>query len=965
MMTIRSSTVCLLVVAWCTAPGAARAGALPFRHDVEVFRSETGDLCAFTIRLEQPFLAEEFEKSAFLRLQSPDERAYLIYPKETAFRQKHAEFYGRLRGEGTVTLKLSYQTVSENLDGSRHTEVHRGDVAVTIPAAPGGPERILRQWADQQNQYFAHLLRYYPEETFFQYCLLQSQARYGVTPPAIPKQMPDRSDLETGIYQMVTSSHAIQESLQRDTLRAGSRSGDLTIHISSLRPPELRSLPYEKLLEERGAAAVRVHEMSALIPEDYYFLQFNSMRALNDIMDLSTQWGTSLLRLFTVRAQDNQLQSKLEEQLCLRRDALTRLFADAVIDRIGITGADAFVLEGADVTLILRLKRPGVFQQAAGRWLETARRKHPDLVTQEFNYRGHKIAARYTGDRVVSSFAVTHEPYVVYSNSHRSIRRVVDAATGTLPSLHGAADYRYVTTILPPRPDESSGYLFASEAFIKHQVTPAAKISEKRRLECFNNLVMLNNASLFYRLEHGKTPASLSELVDGKFVALEKIVCPHGGAYALDVDRDTCTCSLHNRLKYLTPNIELSVLKVSNQEQAEYERYKQRYQAFWGQVFDPLAVRITAGQRVRLETCVLPMANGSQYNDLRDMVAAQPRELSTARIAPAAVGSFLSVAGRDRIGQVLRSMPGVEAALRADPTLTDLSWLGDRFSLHLCDGDAIVDMDLTRLRTVEFPMIGRVDPWQQALVGTVLAATMMPVYVTVEVENREKADRLLELLAQQAFLTRGNIASLPAAMDAYRLPDYKGHAMYVVSGRIYALKLRLHVALVGDHLVAATKPQIVRDVIDAQAAKDDRPAVQAHMLLRLNRRALNRLYDDAQLYWAEKTRLACHRNISSVYSLCKLYGVSCADVPQLSEAKYGVHYFCPDGGAYTYDPQRDAVVCSVHGNREDSRQNLRLDRGSSFARFFASVDEIIASLRFCDDALIATVEIVRSRAEDR
>ena len=49
-------------------------------------------------------------------------------------------------------------------------------------------------------------------------------------------------------------------------------------------------------------------------------------------------------------------------------------------------------------------------------------------------------------------------------------------------------------------------------------ISPQAKIAEKRRLQCFNNLVMLNNASLFYRLEHGNGPASLNTLVEGRFV---------------------------------------------------------------------------------------------------------------------------------------------------------------------------------------------------------------------------------------------------------------------------------------------------------------------------------------------------------------------------------------------------------------------------------------------------------------
>ena len=113
------------------------------------------------------------------------------------------------------------------------------------------------------------------------------------------------------------------------------------------------------------------------------------------------------------------------------------------------------------------------------------------------------------------------------------------------------------------------------------------------------------------------------------------------------------------------------------------------------------------------------------------------------------------------------------------------------------------------------------------------------------------------------------------------------------------------------------------------------------------------------LYWAEKSRLACHRNAVAIYTLAKLYDTPIDDVPRLAEAKYGVRYFCPEHGVYEYDAAHDMVVCSVHGNRADSKQNPGLDEKSSFAHFLAGLDELIATLRFDNEALIATVEIVR------
>jgi len=941
--------------------------ALPFRQKVEVYCSEETDVRVFRLRLEQPFLAEEFEKSNYLRLNSADKRAYLVYPKETKFHQKHAEFFGRLRGDGEVSLSLSYEIVSENPDGTRRVEVREGVVKVEVPQDPVGSERIYQEWAKHQNQHFAHLLQYYPEESFYQYCLLQSRARYGVTPPPIPKSMPQQEYLETSLYQAFTGSLAIQESLQRQTLSAGNGIGDLTRHISSLKAPTVRSLNYDELLKERQQeekVEPQVHEAARLVPHDQYLLHFNTFEPLRDLIDLSSQWGGNLLRLYTVRAQDAQVEAKVADQLCVQWDALTQLFDDKVVSELAVTGADPYLLEGTDVSMILRLEKPEVFEQAAQKWLDEMQNRHPQLVHQEFNYRGHKVLVHYTNDRVVSSFRVRHDNYAIMSNSHRAIRKIIDVAVELSPSLQGELDYRYVTTLLPPSTDANSGYFYASEAFIKRLIGPAVKISQKRRRQCFNNLVMLNNASLFYRLEHSDSPASLSELIEGGFVDSEKIVCPHGGSYAFDTEHDMCTCSLHNRLRYLTPNGELSVLKISDQEASEYDRYKKRYQKFWQPMFDPVAVRISVGRQLRLEGCVLPFANGSMYRDIRQAVEKAPRAIGTSKIAPTAVTSLFTVSGRRNIAQIVQMIPGVAEVLQADPTLTDLEWLGDRFALHFCDGETILQVDPTQLGSLDLPMVGDLSFEFQATLSAAVMATNVPVYVTIDVENQQHASRLLEQLSQQVFLKQNQLApGVDVRLDAYRLPDYKDHAIYVFSGSLYVMKVRLHVALVGDQLVAATKPEILREVIDASQAVENEQGHEAHVLLRLNRKAVDRLYDDMQLYWAEKSRTACHRNIISIYNLCKLYDIPVDEVDKLAEAKYGVRYYCPDQGKYDFDRARDQVICSVHGNREHSRQNPHLERESSFASFIDSLDEIVAALRFEDRALIATVEITRSDAE--
>lgn len=942
------------------APAYAQEPGIPFKQKIEVYRDREGDVMIFALNLDQPFLDEEFEKSNYLRLRPLDDNVWLVYPNETRFEQKHANFYGRLRGEGKAKLRLSWEIVAENPDGTRHVQVRHADLEIEIPKAETGPIELYRGWARKQNDHFLELLKHYPQETFLQFCLLQSKERYGIVASA-PHTLPDKIlPLEQNLFKVFTGSLAVQQALQSQSYTNPKSPGGKNIHISQVEAPKLESLPYEELLDQLGLKGKKPapKDIARLIPDDQYLLQFDSITAAWEMLDLVKDWGDGLLRLFAPQARHNRLQEKLEDQLCIRRDPLTRLFADQAIAEVAATGSDPFIFEGTDLTLIFRVKAPNAFDAASAAWMELVRKKYPSVSEREFNYRGHKISARYTEDRTVSSFVLRHGDFAIFSNSHVAIRKIVDCLAGQRPTLWDALDYRYLTALLPPQNDPGSGYFFVPEAFIKRMVGPAMKISEKRRLECFNNLVMINNASLFHRLELGKGASSLAELEKGRFIDMKNLFCPDGGTYAFDVAQDTATCSLHNRIKYLTPNAELNVLQVSNGEAQEYARYRENYRRFWQGFFDPIAVRLaTAGSSVRLETCVVPLANGSVYHDLQEWLHDTPKSIDTANSAKSTIATLGLTLGRDGIGQYLKGVPGIPEVLEADPTLTDLSWIGNGMTMNLCDGDLILEVDPGQLDA------RALGPWLslpgQSLAAAGLLCTSLPAWVAIEVTDRGRAEKFLEQLSSRIFLRSGYLQSIQTTFDAYRLPDYKEHAIYVMSYQVYALKVRLYVALVGDQLIAATRPFTLHEVIDALSAAAGGQNPVAHMTLRLNFRGLQQAKNDLELYWSEKARLACHSNIMSLYVLLRLYGVPLEELPRVSEAKYGVVYYCPDGGQYEYDAAREQVVCTVHGNRQASRLHSQDDRQTSFKKFFNPLNELNASLRFEEDGLFTVFEIHR------
>lgn len=964
---------------------------LPFGHKIEVFRNKDDGVMVFVVRLEQAFLAEEFETSNDLRLQPLDDHAFLTYPKQARFESRHASFYGRLRGEGLARIRIAYETVTENLDGSRNVVLHHGDLEIPIPSEPTGTPETYLEWARQQNLHFRARLDQDPTDSFLQFVLLQSRQRYGVTPPPLPPTAGDQDAIEAQLYTTFSTSLGLQQALQRSALSGTLESGAFDVHISGLTPPAPPTVDFAKLLDERrqaGATPV-VLDLARYVPADQYLLAFHTLDAALELYRLAHDWGDGLWRLKNVTARDDELLEKFERQLILPHEPLARLFREGVIRDIALTGADVSMADGADLTVLLRLDKPETFHAAAEGWLASATAADPQIELREFNYRGMKVAARYRTDRTVSSFVVSRDDCVIVSNSHAAIRRIVHVLGGADPALADQPDYLYLSTLLPPGDGPDAGYFVASEAFLRRLIGPEHMISAKRRKLCFNNLVMLNNASLLFRMETGRSPAALTELVQGKYIDPARLVCPHGGNYSIDAQADCGTCSLHNRLALLTPTCELTVLKVTNAESAEYGRLCARGESFWKEAFHPLALRIHApppdsksqsraageapggpgdatgggaaidhDRAIRFEFALLPSGEGV-LADLRNWTAEKTPVLAAPPLAHSAIASLRAAPGSARIAEQLRGLPGIPGVLRADPTLTDLKWLGDGVSLHLCDHDTILEVDPGAIRPIN--LFGPIDVIKQSLAAAAVLGMSVPAYATIDILDRDKAQRFLDLLASRIFLESRQWLGIDTTLDAYRNPDIDGLPNYVISYQLHALKVRLHVALTDGHLVIATKEQTLREVI--AAARADDPAGDAGpgpgLSCTVDFARMNALLENLRLYWGDKTRRACHGNVMTLQELAGLYAADMPQVVAVARGKYGVTLFCPDGGGYAYDPVRDVVACSVHGNRQDSRQNPAAAEGTSFQRFIGRVGRVRAALGFEPDWTLATLEVER------
>ncbi|MCI0457783.1 MAG: DUF1559 domain-containing protein, partial [Gemmataceae bacterium] len=338
-------------------------------------------------------------------------------------------------------------------------------------------------------------------------------------------------------------------------------------------------------------------------------------------------------------ARTQQVGEGLKKQLAVETTRILRPFYDTVVEEVAVTGSDLSLRAGSDVTLLFRFKQPNVFKARMDGFLANAAMANPDARRTEGNYLGIAYTHVATPDRSVHVYSAYPEPDLhVRSNSRIGFQRVIEAIQGksaagqAVRRLGDTDEFAYIRTLMPRGAKEEDGFIYLSDPFIRRLVGPELRLTERRRMLCYNHVRMIGHAALLYLAEHGKPPASLEELakagcVPGAF-GQGALACPDGGQYRLSADGLTGGCSHHGPAHALTPCCEIPVQHVSSAEAAEYKAFLDEYNQYWRTFFDPIALRIQiTPQRYRLETIVLPLIDNTIYTGLARALGGQPEPL--------------------------------------------------------------------------------------------------------------------------------------------------------------------------------------------------------------------------------------------------------------------------------------------------------------------------------------------------
>lgn len=889
------------------------------------------------------------------------------------------------------------------------------------PPAPRATPRTAVAW--RLDDALAQLDRY-PNDPYLHYVALQLARREGRV-DAVAKQVEQavRSDSpapEAGrrdrvdLLSIFTGALAVQESLQLDTMRqttprreAGpvERRAREMIDIARLTGPTIKGHPWEKMLGDRKPD---VGQLAGLVPEDNYIVEFRSVTRMLDLLDNADLWGAHFLSQASNEAQTQQVGERMRRQLAIETNRLLRPLYDKVVEELAITGTDLAFGEGTDVTLIFRVKKPELLKARMDGFLVAALKSRRDARRDEGELHGVPYVSVTTPDRAVHVFSAYPEPNLhLRSNSREGLLRVLSAIKGKdlegkpVRRLGESTEYAYVRTLMPRGAKEEDGFVYLSDPFIRRLVGPHLKLTERRRMLCYNHLRMIGHAALLYRTEFGKAPTSMDELVKtgclpGKFNDGD-FTCIDGGKYSLSADGSSGACSHHGHAHNLVPCCETPLAWVTGTEADEYDAFLREYNNYWRTYFDPIAVRVqVTPQHYRLETIVLPLINNTIYQALHDSLAGKPEPLDG---LPVPRRNIFTVAGRFNKEGLLRQVVGgadpygeldkvvagaigisADEAHKIGAGKAVAEGLGNQVAVHVYDAEQMFDLDLPEVLGITIASFNgrrRVLGNQDWALAVMIAALNAPVYVSLPVKDANIVDNFLERLDRglaeevRRNRNRGN-RFLDLVEDCYRTKLKDGTPAYGLSLRLWAVKWRFFWARIGDGFYIATKASILEDLAAAKATPPDARAVAeapAHGMVRLRARNWDQVLPEYRVGWAEKNRAACLKNLGPLASAARSVVAQGKDAEAdlsatalaTAQRLYAVHFYCPEGGTYKVSADGTTCTCSVHGNAESPRQPLAPAEAGGPGKALQNFAGLTATLTFLEDGLHAVFVVERKR----
>ena len=364
----------------------------------------------------------------------------------------------------------------------------------------------------------------------------------------------------------------------------------LTVDTGKANLPLPAPLPGVEMPLPEVPADITLESLTEHVPAECFYVRFGNFRNYLWMREFLSRWGGDLRNMIVVRGFDFRINKKMETQLNMRENRLSKVMGPTVIQDVAMIGTDLFMKEGAGFGMLFHARNNfALSSDIEGQFNATAE-KDKEAKLERITLEGETVLYLHTPDNRIRSFYVNDGNFHLVTTSRTIARRFLQAGQGK-GALADLKEFRYARSILPVE-QEHAIFAYLSEPFMRQFITPHYRVEMRRRTQSLIEMESLQLARLAAKAE-GKDATTIDELITAGML-------PYGFSKREDgsklIERDgEFIDSVRGAQGTFLPIADLETVGVTRQELGSYERFAADFQEGW-QRMDPIAVGI--GRRI-------------------------------------------------------------------------------------------------------------------------------------------------------------------------------------------------------------------------------------------------------------------------------------------------------------------------------------------------------------------------------
>ncbi|MHC4795331.1 MAG: v-SNARE N-terminal domain-containing protein [Planctomycetota bacterium] len=815
-------------------------------------------------------------------------------------------------------------------------------ISEQIPAVETPPE-WLNLWAT------AHLMRevyMQNDPDYVNYARSSIQRRFKLGPDIVPMSI-DPGFTQAHPYDLFTGSTAIRESIQFDRRFRILSGGAGRIPVSSIQPLPLKDHPFDEMRAGRSFAG---SQLSKLCPSGALYLHILSLKEWFRIKDLFNRWGGNFLSTIQINGRDYDLIGSYMKQLAVGDELIARLAGTHVVGELCLIAADPLFAEGTAIAVIFA---PIKGQEQNFHSVFNLQRKAnttfmKDAVKEKLDVHGISVELLKTPDKGVNSYSCVIGEHRVFCNSRTLLKRIIESSADEEKSLFAAPDYRYYRALFPIDENESC-FVFLSQDWFRRITSPAWRISRGRKLMVIYDMLKVKYSWQTAIATGVSTPGILTlqqmDLLPSDIIS-EPVI-------RLDPQSGEVSCESVGSFPLLNAVDENLPDEVTSQEKKLYDEFRENYTDYWRQYIDPVGIRLRlTDNELNAGTLILPLIENSIYNGLRSLTDVSANVSSVAPPLPFDTLGAITFRWSAKKAGLNRLLGKLVYPYHGERNDLDLGCFGDTVTVGVADGDMLFTASAGE-NMFSNMILGRDSGQAEAIIAaSLLSSITLPTFAVVEVRDAEKVERFLRLLWSKAASGAGRGMNV-------RVLNYQTAQepqIHTVTFTLFIADIRLHYTFVNNWLLVATKPDLLRRLIDAAKQNVKEPFSDNGRLV-IFPSAFNKSSQVIGLAWQERIAGVCRRNFSALQRA--------NDAGFFNKSKFFLGYdvCCPEEGKYSVEAGK--VKCSIHGGiGEGFFQPLNPPQNAPAVKLVNEMQKVSVSYRFTDDGLQTRLRVLFNKLEE-